>query len=95
MMPSKPSSQSPPAPGTKTTWPHGWAATCAADSAVIAMLTLESSFVDALYRGVRAQVGDERQDVADSLRQWRIVFGDESPACGADQILCRSPRCSA
>ncbi|HTC58524.1 MAG TPA: hypothetical protein VK691_00215 [Solirubrobacteraceae bacterium] len=59
------------------------------------MLTLGSSFADALRRGVRAQVSDERRDVADSLRQWRIVFGDEFPACGADQILCLSPRCSA
>lgn len=56
---------------------------------------IERSFAHAHEHAVRAQEGDEREDVAEALRQWRIVFGDEFPACGAKQVLRLAPRRSS
>src|SRR5215831_11490606 len=44
---------------------------------------IKRSFAYAHDHAVRAQAADGRGDVAEALRQWRIVFGDEFPAYGA------------
>lgn len=48
---------------------------------------IKRSFAYAHEHAVCAQEADERKDVAEALRQWRIVFGDEFPAYGAKQVL--------
>jgi hypothetical protein len=47
---------------------------------------IKQSFAYALDHAERAQEADARSDVEESLRQWRIVLGEEFPSYGAASL---------
>ncbi len=53
---------------------------------------IKQSFAHALEHARSAQAADENGDVAEALRQWRIIFGDEFPSCGPSPAKLRLKR---